>query len=131
MDGFFSSLISVTQFPSLITLKYYTRLAPSLTCHHLIFLTLFMGPIPVTWCFFFFFLSAQKKKHPRSNLGEERGKKKKRKNTRDRTQEKKRVNWLKGAAKLWLVGPHVCLITKIELWVMETENTTKMCFQFP
>ena len=39
----------ITQFPSLITLKYHTRLAPSLTCHHSIFFTLFMGPIPVTW----------------------------------------------------------------------------------
>ena len=50
---FFSSLnfhhsISITRH-----LKYPTRLAPSLTCHHSIFFTLFVGLKPVTRCSFF------------------------------------------------------------------------------
>ena len=53
LDPFFSSLnfrhsISVTYHSSLITLKYHTHLAPSLTCHHSIFFTLFVGPTPDT-----------------------------------------------------------------------------------
>ena len=39
---------------SLITLKYYTCLAPSLSYHQSIFFTLFVGPITVTRCNFFF-----------------------------------------------------------------------------
>ena len=33
------------RYSSLITLKYHTRSAPSLTCHHSIFFTLFVGPM--------------------------------------------------------------------------------------
>ena len=44
---------------SLITLKYHVCLAPSLTSHHSIFFTLFVGPIPVTRCSFFFFFFLQ------------------------------------------------------------------------
>ena len=47
MDAFFSSLNF--HHSSLIILKYPTRLAPSLTCHHSIFFTLFVNPILVTW----------------------------------------------------------------------------------
>ena len=36
----------------------HTRLALSLTFHHSIFFTLFVGPIPVNWCNFFFFFSS-------------------------------------------------------------------------
>ena len=61
---FFGHSISVTHHSliityhlSLITLKYHVCLAPSLTSHHSIFFTLFVGPIPVTlYNFFFFFL---------------------------------------------------------------------------
>ena len=61
----FGLFFFITQFPSLnfchsslIThhFKYYTRLAPSLNFHHSIFLTLFVGPIPITHCRLFFFL---------------------------------------------------------------------------
>ena len=52
--SFFHNSISVIQFLFFITLKYHIRLAPSLTCHHLIFFTLFMDPKPVTRCSFFF-----------------------------------------------------------------------------
>ena len=48
------------RYSSLITLKYHIRLAPSLTCHHSIFFTLFVSPIPVIRCIFF--LSTQKGK---------------------------------------------------------------------
>ena len=55
--GLFGSIFFITHPSSLIMhyLKYPNRLAPSLTCYHLIFFTLFMGFIPVTWCIFFFF----------------------------------------------------------------------------
>ena len=59
LDPYFSLLnfrhsIFITHYLSLITLKYQGCLAPSLTCHHSIFFTLFMGLIPVTQCNFFF-----------------------------------------------------------------------------
>ena len=38
--------------------------------------------------------------------------------------KKKKVDWSKGVAELWIVGSHVCLITKIllsyELWKLKT-----------
>ena len=40
-------------------LIFHTSLAPSLTFHHSIFFTLFVGPIPLTWCSFFFFSVAK------------------------------------------------------------------------
>ena len=53
--GYLDVFFFVTQFLSLITLKYHVCLAPSLASHHSIFFTLFVGPIPVTRCSFFFF----------------------------------------------------------------------------
>ena len=67
---FFGHSISVTHHSSLITLKYHVCLAPSLTSHHSIFFTLFVGPIPITRCRFSFFSSVPK-------LIEPSGKKKK------------------------------------------------------
>ena len=111
----------VTQFPSLITLKYHTHLTSSLTCYHSIFFTLFVGPIPVTRCIFFFLVpSTQKpepseiKKNKNKNLNhpnpmkEERKKKhpdhpnpvKKKGRTLETEPRKKKVDWSKGAAEL-------------------------------
>ena len=61
---FFHHSISVTHH-----LKYPTHLAPSLITHHSIFFTLFVGPIPITWCsiFFFFSLGVKKKKRKPKN----------------------------------------------------------------
>ena len=75
--GVFGSHFFITQFLSLITYhsKYPTRLAPSLICHHSIFFTLFMGPIPVTRCIFFFF--SEKKKEKKKGETHIRRKKKK------------------------------------------------------
>ena len=57
---FFGHLISITHHSSLIThnlslitLKYHVCLAPSLTSHHSIFFTLFVGPITITGATFF------------------------------------------------------------------------------
>ena len=136
----FGCIFFITQFPSLnfrhsslITLKYYTRLAPSLSYHHSIFFTLFVNPIFVTQCNFFFFFPVpknqtrkekkkketqitrtqwkkeKKKEDTWDRTQEKKGKKKKRKkeDTWDRTKEKKenkKVDWSKGAAELWLVG---------------------------
>ena len=92
---------------SLITLKYHVCLVPSLTFHHLIFFTLFMGPIPITQCSFFSFFFLQypnssnlvkkRRKRRRSRNPEqtepvkEEGKKK-RKKEEEATQEKKEPN---------------------------------------
>ena len=102
-----SSLI--TYHSSFITLKYHVCLASSLTFHHSIFFTLFVGPIPVTRCSFFFFSSVpkltepsekkkmktepvkeeeKKKKKPRTNQTNERRRRKKKRTERP-TQEKK------------------------------------------
>ena len=53
----------------------------------------------------------RRRKKWRSNPGEE--------------MKKKRVDWSKGVAELWLVGPPCVFNYKnvIELWVMETENS--------
>ena len=66
---FFNHSISVTHHS-----KYPTHLEPSLTCHYSIFFTLFVGPIPITWCSLFFFFPVslnlvkkeKEKKKPRS-----------------------------------------------------------------
>ena len=64
LDAFFCHSISIIHHLSLITLKYHVCLAPSLTSHHSIFFTLFVGLIPVTdaafssfFFFFFFYIS--------------------------------------------------------------------------
>ena len=139
----------VTQFPSLITLKYHTHLTSSLTCYHSIFFTLFVGPIPVTRCIFFFLVpSTQKpepseiKKNKNKNLNHPNPMKEERKKNTQITQTqwkkkeehsrpnpgKKKVDWSKGAAELWLVIPHVCLIKKMslsyELWKLMNQTTS-------
>ena len=87
---------------SLITLKYHVCLVPSLTFHHLIFFTLFMGPIPITQCSFFSFFFLQypnspnlvkKKKYNTQNMKTEPVKeeeKKKKKPRTNRTRERRR-----------------------------------------
>ena len=97
----FGFIFLVTQFSSLIThhLKYHVFLAPSLTSHHSIFFTLFVGPIPITgaafsFSFFFFF------QYPNTLNPVKEKKKKERKPTP--AQGKKKVKrWSKVAA----VGP--------------------------
>ena len=132
----FGCKIFITQFSllnfchlSLITLKYYTCLAPSLSYHHLIFFTLFVDPISVTRCsFFLFFLPVPrnpKKKKTEPRWRKERKKEKKKqedpRETKPRWEKKKKVDWSKGAAELWLVGPSCMFNYKniIELWVTE------------
>ena len=96
--GVFGLLFFITQFLSLIThhLKYPTCLAPSLICHHSIFFTLFVGPIPVTRCSFFFFFfsitepSWKKKKNQIKSpnlVKEEEEKKRKEKRNLDQKEE--------------------------------------------
>ena len=83
--GLFGCFFFFTQFPSLITLKYPICLASSLTCHHLIFFTLFVGSIPVTRCRFFFLVpkltepknKKKEKKKPKLIEPSERRRKKK------------------------------------------------------
>ena len=93
---FFSSFI--IQFSSLIThhLKYPTRLASSLTCHHSIFFTLFVGPIPITQCNFFFLQSLvpkltkpseKKKKKKKTNWQDSGENEEKKEKKRERTEE--------------------------------------------
>ena len=67
VQAFLDFFFFITHNSSLIThhLKYHTRLASSLTCHHSIFFTLFVGPIPVTRCSFFFFFLIPKLIEPR------------------------------------------------------------------
>ena len=101
----FGLIIFINQFSSLnfrhsslITLKYYIRLAPSLSYRYSIFFTLFVSPIPVTRCSFLFSFSfffsvlknlnqkGKKKKNTRRHLrslnpGEERKKKKRKRKT--------------------------------------------------
>ena len=100
MDFFFHHSSLITQFPLLIIhhLKYPIRLAPSLTCHHSIYFTLFVGPIPVTRCrFFYLFIyffsipkltksSKKKKKNPETRTQwKKKGKKEKEKETQIRS----------------------------------------------
>ena len=63
-----------------------------------------------------------KKKHPDHPNPVEKKKKKKEEHTRPNP-GKKKVDWSKGAAELWLVIPHVCLIKKMslsyELWKLK------------
>ena len=94
----------VTQFSSLIThhLKYHVCLAPSLTSHHSIFFTLFVGPIPVTGAAFSFFFSIPK-------LTESSEKKKRLANANPKKKKSK------GGQKLRLWVPYVCLITILSL----------------
>ena len=101
LDHFFSSLnfrhlSFVTHHLSLITLKYHTRLAPSLISHHSIFFTLFVGPILVTQCsFFFYFFSFflfQYPDHPNPVKEERKRKKKKKKKETQITLNPKKNN---------------------------------------
>ena len=93
----FSHHFLVTQFPSLIThnSKYQDCLVSSLTSHHLIFFTLFVGPISVTGAAFSFLFSSvpkliepsekkRKEKKNRPNQWKKKRKKKKKPRT-DRT----------------------------------------------
>ena len=83
-------LFFVTQFLSFIILKYHVFLAPSLTSHHSIFFTLFVGPILVTRCsfFFFFFFFSFFLQYPNSpNLVK---KKKKKPNSQPRRRKEKK-----------------------------------------
>ena len=132
----------VTQFSSLIThhLKYHVCLAPSLTSHHSIFFTLFVGPIPVTGAAFSFFFSipkltesSEKKKKKRTDRTSEKKKKrteqpiqenkkrieqptqKKNKKKKKNSQPKKRKKKVKRWSKVAAVGPYVCLITILSL----------------
>ena len=106
-------LFFVTQFLSLIILKYHVFLAPSLTSHHSIFFILFVGPILVTRCsffffffFFFFFSSVSKLTEPS----------KKKKRTEQPTQEKKGKKKSKVAIELQ-VPPFL----NYELWKLRIE----------
>ena len=140
--GVFGSLFFITQFLSLITYhsKYPTRLAPSLICHHSIFFTLFVGPIPVTRCIFFFFSEKKKKKkrekpilegRRRSHLVWKEKEKKEDKETHALNPMKKKRK--KDGQKLRLKSNngslHVVLFTEMllsyELWKLKT---AKMCF---
>ena len=120
----------------------------SLNFYHSIFFTLFVGPIPVTYCRFFFFpqypnspnlVEKKKKKKPKTNRSERKKKKKKKKkkrkkepNSQPREEKKKSQKWSKVAARYCLWVSYVCLITILplsyELWKLKT---AKMCFQFP
>ena len=77
----FHHSISVTHHSSLITLKYYTRLASSLSYQHSKFFTLFVGLIPITRCSFFF----PPPQYPKAQTIKEK---------------KKKVDWSKGAFEL-------------------------------
>ena len=147
--GLFGCFFFITQFPSLnfrhsslINLKYPTRLAPSLTCHHSIFFILFMGPIPITRCslFIYFFSipkltksSKKKKKTPNPVKEEEKkDKRKKKEPSQWRQWRRKKKIWSKVAADPDHGFLHVYLIIKM---LLKTElcklKTAKMCFQFP
>ena len=142
---FFCHSISVTHHSSLITLKYHVCLAPSLTFHHLIFFTVFVGLIPVTRCsfFFFFFINypnspnlVKKKKDPEQTepVKEEEEEEEERieQPTQEKKGKKKVKRWSEVAAEYCLWVSYVCLITILplsyKLWKLKT---AKMCFQFP
>ena len=148
LDEFFLSLnfchsISITHH-----LIFHTCLAPSLTFHHSIFFTLFVGPIIVTrWSFFFFFPFFQypnspnpvKKKDKELNSvknvkkplvwKEKEKEKKKNMNTHSEPSEEKK-RWSKVGFDLQ-GSVHVVLFTEMplsyELWKLKT---VKMCFHF-
>ena len=100
-----------------ITLKYHVCLASSLTSHHSIFFTLFVGFIPVTWCKFSSFFSLvpkltktsekkKKKKNPEhEDRTSERRRRKKKKRTEQPTQEKKGKKKVKRCGSVLFVGP--------------------------
>ena len=133
----------VTQLSSLITrhLKYHVCLAPSLTSHHSIFFTLFVGPISVTSAAFSFFIFSFLFSVPKLTESSEKKKKKKKNqprkkkiNNRTTNPEKKKneKKESKSGQKLRQWVPYVCLITILplsyELWKLKT---AKSCFQFP
>ena len=83
---------------SLVILKYYVYLAPSLTSHYSIFFTLFMGLISVTRCIFFFFLVPklielrEKRRRRRNPEQTEQVKEEEKKEEEEETQENKESN---------------------------------------
>ena len=98
-----SSLITHYSSPITHHFKYYTRLAPSLNFHHLIFFTPFVGLIPVTHCRLFFiylfFLpnltkpsekKKRKKKKTQNRLNQWKKRKKKREETQNKPKWKKK-----------------------------------------
>ena len=94
LDAYFSSLkfrysSLITHHSSLITLKYHTCLALSLSYHHSIFFTLFVGLIPVTWCSFFFF-SFLVPRNPNQKGGKKRTQKLEPSERRRKKKEKKK-----------------------------------------
>ena len=140
MDAYFSSLNF--RHSSLIT--YFKILHPFGTITQYFSHYLWAPCLSLDAVFFFFFflllrnLNQKKKKkdhrtqwkkkkkrkkkeeeHPRPNPG------KKRKTPETEPRKKKRVDWSKGAAKLWLVRPPCVFNYKnvIELWVMKTEKS--------
>ena len=126
MDSFFYHLIFIT-----LHVKYHVCLAPSLTSHHSIFFTLFVGPIPVTSAAFSFFFfqypnslnPVEKKNQTRTDRTSEE---KKKKESNSQPKKKKTHYWVnKRWSKVAAVDP-LCVFNyniAIELWVMETENT--------
>ena len=130
MDSFFYHLIFIT-----LHVKYHVCLAPSLTSHHSIFFTLFVGPIPVTSAAFsFFFFSTQThwtqwKKKTKPEQTELVKKRKKKNRTANPRKKKNIIEWTKGGQKLWLWIPYVCLITILslsyELWKLKTHLETE------
>ena len=132
----FGWLFFITQFPSLITLKYHTRLAPSLNIFHTI-----CGPHTChsVQLFFFFSISLnpvkkkkrKKEKKPKlegrrtSHLVWKEKEKKEDEETHAPNPVKKKKTWSKVAAKVWQWVPPCNVIcgNAIELWIMETKNS--------
>ena len=146
----FGLIIFITQFLSLITLKYYTCLAPSLNifhticephAYHSVHIYIFFStqkPEPerkkkpqITWTQW---KKKKKQEYPKTpEITEPKRRKEKRKWKKGRhwddwtqeKKEKKKEDWLKVAAELWLVGP-LCVFNYknvIKLWVMKTKNS--------
>ena len=131
MDSFFYHLIFIT-----LHVKYHVCFAPSLTSHHSIFFTLFVGPIPVTSAAFSFFffqypnsLNPVEKKKTKPEQTELVKKRKKKNRTANPRKKKHIIEWTKGGQKLRLWIPYVCLITILplsyELWKLKTHLETE------
>ena len=128
LDSFFYHLIFIT-----LHVKYHVCLAPSLTSHHSIFFTLFVGPIPVTsadFSFFFFqypnSLNPVEKKKTKPEQTELVKKRKKKNRTANPRKKKHIIEWTKDGQKLRLWIPYVCLITILplsyELWKLKNNQ---------
>ena len=114
---------------SLVTLKYHVYLIPSLTSHHSIFFTLFVGPYLSPDAAFFFLFSSipkltepsekkkkkkKKKKKPKTDRTSERRRKKKKKRIANPEEEREKKK-VKGAIEYCLWVLYVCLITILPL----------------